>query len=199
MIVGLTGSIGSGKSTVSRELARLGAVILDADAIAHEIVEPGQPALAQIAASFGAEYLCPDGSLNRKKLGELVFSSDEARFQLNAITHPQILAVLRQKLSAALAQDPSALVVIDAPLLFETGLDEEAEQIWVVYAREDVVLERLQQRDGFSAAEVQARLHSQMPVEEKLRRADRCIDNSGTLEELRQQLRALLQELGREI
>ena len=189
MRVALTGGIGSGKSTVARLLAERGAVIVDADAIAREIVEPGQPALEEIVKSFGARVLQPDGRLDRGALAQIVFADPQALARLNAITHPRIATLSAQRLDAVPAD---AVVVYDMPLLAEQG--PAALQGWdaivVVDAPEDLRVSRLVAR-GLSADDAQARVQAQASREARLAIATHVLDNSGSESGLRAQVDAL--------
>lgn len=188
--IGLTGNIGSGKSTVSRYLAGQGAVIIDADQVAREVVRPGTPALAEILAVFGSGVLNRAGSLDRKKLGAIVFSDPQAMARLNAITHPRIVAAVageKQKLANS-AGAADRLLVIDAPLLIEVGLQQSVDEVWVVTVDEQQQIARLMARDGLSEEAARARIAAQMPQAEKLNYARRVIDNSGSPEETRKQV-----------
>ncbi|MGG1312072.1 MULTISPECIES: dephospho-CoA kinase [Cohnella] len=188
MNIGLTGGIASGKSTVARMLVESGAALVDADRIAREIVEPGQPSLAQIVERFGQAVLHEDGTLNRKKLGEIVFADEAKRKALEAITHPAIRAVMRERMDKLQREAPKRLVVVDVPLLYESGLQSLFEEVMVVYVPRSVQLERLMKRDGLSKADAERRLNAQMDIEEKKRLADIVIDNSGSLEDTALQL-----------
>ncbi|MBN2982987.1 MULTISPECIES: dephospho-CoA kinase [Cohnella] len=183
MNVGLTGGIATGKSTVARLLVESGAALVDADRIAREIVEPGQPSLAQIAERFGQDVIREDGTLNRKKLGEIVFSNEKERKALEAITHPAIRALMRERMDKLEREAPDRLVVVDVPLLYESGLQFLFERVMVVYVPRDVQLQRLMKRDGLPEAEAKRRLAAQMDIEEKKRMADIVIDNSGSMED----------------
>lgn len=198
MNVGLTGGIACGKSTVSRMFAARGAHIVDADVIAREVVLPGQPALASIALRFGSQVLQEDGTLHRKRLGEIVFADARARSDLEAILHPVIRAEMRRQMDAWNDTDPGSLVVVDIPLLYESGLDKlfAFEHIIVVYVPRHVQLERLMERDGLSQQEAEKRLASQMPIEDKKRLTDTVIDNSGTLADTERQVEHFLVRKG---
>lgn len=186
---GLTGGIASGKSTVAAILRRLGCPIIDADVLAREVVEPGQPALTEIAAAFGPGVLLPDGRLDRKALGAMVFADPAQRRRLEAITHPRIaerrLAVLQE-----LAAQQAEVVCSDVPLLYELGLQSAFDQVWVVWVDRPTELARLMARDGISREQAEQRMAAQMPLDEKRRLADIVIDNSGSLEETERQVRA---------
>ncbi len=177
-VIGLTGGIASGKSTVSNMLRELGARVIDADVIAREVVEPGRPALAEIVAWLGRDVLLADGSLDRRKLGELVFGDSAARAALERITHPRITAAAKEALAAA-ERDGCAVAVLDVPLLYEAGWDRYVDEVWVVYVDAATQLSRLTARDKFDAGQAAARVAAQKSLEEKARRADVVIDNSG--------------------
>lgn len=188
MNIGLTGGIASGKSTVSRLLVERGALLVDADRIAREIVLPGSPALDQIADRFGADMLLPDGSLDRKRLGNVVFSDAAKRKALEEITHPAIRQEMMMQMRRLEEEHPRSLVVVDVPLLYESGLTDRFEEIVVVYVPQAIQLERLMRRDGLTEAEASERLLSQWDIEKKRERADYVIDNSKGMEETRQQV-----------
>ncbi|WP_274365720.1 dephospho-CoA kinase [Paenibacillus thermotolerans] len=198
MNVGLTGGIACGKSTVSRMFSERGAHIVDADVIAREVVLPGRPALAEIARRFGDRVLQEDGSLNRKRLGEIVFGDDAARADLEAILHPVIRHEMRRQIDSWNDSDPNSLVIVDIPLLYESGLDElfAFEDIIVVYVPRSVQLERLMLRDGLSRDDAEKRLLSQMPIEDKKRLADVVIDNSGALGDTERQIEQYMKRKG---
>ncbi|MCZ8518318.1 MULTISPECIES: dephospho-CoA kinase [Paenibacillus] len=196
MNIGLTGGIACGKSTVAGMLVRRGALLIDADRIAREVVEPGTPVLARVIARFGEDLLLPDGSLHRKMLGERVFGNPEALKDLDGLMHPPIRAAMRERMQSLEAQHPDKLVVIDVPLLYESGLQEQYEQVMVVYVPRAVQLQRLMLRDGASEEAAQRRLQAQWDIEEKRRLADILIDNSGTMEETGQQVDRFWNERG---
>lgn len=179
-LIGLTGGIGTGKSTVARMLSARGATLVDADLLAREVVEPGTPALAEIAAEFGPAVLRGDGSLDRTALGALVFTDEEKRLRLNAITHPRVGELMQQRVAEALAS-AAPLVVVDIPLLFEGNRQGLFEGVLLVWAPPAVQLRRLVERDGWKEEEARQRVASQMPVEEKRALATWVIDNSGSL------------------
>lgn len=193
-VFGLTGGIGSGKSTAAALFRERGVPIVDADELAREAVAPGSPGLAQVTAAFGPEILAGDGSLDRKALGTLVFSDAEARRRLNAITHP-IVRRLSQERFRALDEQGVKLAGYDVPLLFEVGLDAVLRPIVVVTAREATQLERILARDGISAAAARERIAAQLPLGEKQKRADYVLYNNGTLAALAAQVDVLLEKL----
>lgn len=188
MIIGLTGGIASGKSTVANMLVERGAALVDADAIAREVVLPGSPALLEIAEQFGQAVILDDGSLDRKKLGQVVFRNTEARKQLEAITHPRIRQLMLARMAQLEQNDPKRLVVVDIPLLYESGLQTLFEEVMLVYVPSQVQLQRLMQRDGLDESEARARIDSQMPIDEKKQLADITIDNSGTKQQTEAQV-----------
>jgi dephospho-CoA kinase len=177
-VIGLTGGIASGKSTVTALLRRLGARVIDADAIAREVVEPGRLAWEEIVAWLGREVLLADGSLDRRRLGELVFADGKARAALEGITHPRIKAAAKEALAAA-ERDGCAVAVLDVPLLYEAGWDKDVDEVWVVYVDEATQRKRLMARDGLTAGQAAARMAAQLSLAEKAGRADIVIDNSG--------------------
>jgi len=179
LLVGLTGGIATGKSTVSEMFRRLGAVIIDADVLAREVVEPGQPALAEIAQEFGRGVLTADGRLDRKALAAIVFADGDRRRRLEAITHPRIRTLFERRLGE-LAEKPFAgLVVFDAAVMIESGNYKTMERLVVVVTDEATQIARLMARDGCTREQARARIASQMPLSEKARLADYVIDNSG--------------------
>lgn len=195
-LVALTGGIASGKSTVARMLRELGAEVLDADEIAREVVEPGQPALDEIVAAFGEGVLGPGGELDRKKLGALVFRDPEARGRLNAIVHPRVRARLAERIARISRSRPDTVVVVDIPLLFDVPLPEyEHLDAIVVYASPQTQLRRLVVRDRLDPEEARVRLQAQLPLQEKLGRARWVVDNEGSLARTREQVARIWEEI----
>lgn len=193
MIIGLTGSIATGKSTVSRMLKQKGFPIVDADEISRLVVEPGSPVLDRIAQAFGADVLLPDGALNREKLGSLIFNDEEKRKMLNGIVHPAVREeMIRQK--EEWLDKGANTVIMDIPLLFESKLQSYVDKILVVSATPTIQRERLIARNGYSTEEADARINSQLPIAEKELGADAIIINNGTLEETENQLDEILLE-----
>lgn len=180
--VGLTGGIASGKSEVSRRLAELGAVLIDADLLAREAVEPGSEGLAEVVRAFGPGILQDDGALDRAALGALVFADPERRDQLNAIVHPRVRARAAELMAAA---SDEAVVVQDIPLLVETGQAGSFDVVVVVDAPDEVRIRRLAERNGMTPEDAAARMAAQATREERLAAADHVIENSGSLDELR--------------
>lgn len=196
MNIGLTGGIASGKSTVSRLLVERGALLVDADKIAREVVLPGSHVLEQIAVHFGSDMLLEDGSLNRKRLGELVFASETSRKQLESITHPAIRQEIRRQMRQYEQEYPERLVVVDIPLLYESGLADMFDSIVVVYVPRSVQLQRLMERDGWNEKEAEQRLNAQWSMERKRELADIVIDNSGSLDDTIKQVDRFWSEKG---
>ena len=188
MNIGLTGGIATGKSTVSQMLVARGAALIDADVVARRIMEPGHPVLAKVVERFGETVLLADGQLNRKRLGEIVFSDPVERKALEDITHPAIRREMKAELEALERENSERLVVADIPLLYESGLENLYEEIMVVYVPRSLQLERLMQRDALTVQEAELRLAAQMDIEEKRRRADILIDNSRSYEETESQI-----------
>ncbi|MCB1003404.1 MAG: dephospho-CoA kinase [Acidimicrobiales bacterium] len=185
ILVGLTGGIGAGKSTVSALLAERGAVIVDADAITHELQQPGTPVLAAIAERFGGGVLTDDGELDRAALAEIVFNDPDELAALNAIVHPAVGAEMAARLAAE--ADTDHVVVLDVPLLVESGRSDMAGTV-VVDVAPEVALDRLVRQRGVPEADARARMARQASREERLAHADRVIDNSGSRDELRDQV-----------
>ncbi len=190
-VFGLTGGIGSGKSTVAALLRERGVPVVDADELAREAVAAGSPGLRDVVAAFGPEVLGPDAELDRKRVGSLVFADPEARKRLNAITHP-IVRRLSQERFAALDSAGVSLAAYDVPLLFEVGLDQVLRPVVLVAASETTQLRRVMTRDGLSEADVRARLTAQLPLAEKRARADHVLENDGTRADLARQVDDLL-------
>jgi len=192
-LIGLTGGIGSGKSTVARMLAGRGAALVDADLLAREVVEPGTPALAEIAAEFGPGVILADGRLDRTALGEMVFGDAARRERLNQITHPRVGSLMQERIAAAL-QSSAPLVVVDIPLLFETARQGLFEGVMLVWTPPQAQLTRLVVRDGWDEDEARQRVAAQMPIDEKRALATWVIDNSGSLADTERQVDAWWRE-----
>ncbi len=195
-VVGLTGGIASGKSTFAAALRARGVPVVDADALARAAVAPGSPALAEIARAFGPGVLAPDGGLDRKKMGALVFADPEARRRLEAITHPAVRAAMAEE-TARLAAAGHDLAFYDTPLLYEVGLDRALDSVVVVWAPPHVQRARLVARDGLSTADADARIAAQLPIDEKAARADFVVENAGAPGELGAKADRLLADLRR--
>ena len=198
MIIGLTGGIACGKSTVAAMLVDRGAALIDADVLAREAVEPGSAGLRRIAERFGQAVIAPDGSLNRKKLAAIIFGDDSARKELEGMLHPEIRSRIQRQMAAFERLTPDKLLVVDIPLLYESGMEDlfADGQIMVVYIPAELQMARLMERDGLSAEEARQRLAAQLPIEEKRQRADIVIDNGGALEETAQQIDQLWRRKG---
>jgi dephospho-CoA kinase len=194
MLIGLTGGIACGKTTVSRMFTGRGATVIDADQIARDVVRPGSAGLEAIVAAFGVEVRRPDGTLDRPRLGALIFADPHARKRLEAITHPLIAAESMRRLGEALGANPP-LVVYDAALLVESGRAEQFRPLVVVQTSRESQIARLMSRDGLDREAAERRLSSQMDLETKAAMADHVIDNSGTLAETEQQVARLWEAL----
>lgn len=191
-ILGVTGGIGAGKTAATDHFEQLGIVVVDADVVAREVVEPGKPALNEIVAEFGSDILLPTGDLNRSALRELIFSDDIAKAKLNEIMHPAI----RQAILTQLSEAKSEYVILSAPLLFENKLEGYADQVLVIDVPETTQLQRASSRDDVTEAQIQAIINSQMPRQERLEKADFVIENIGSLTELHEQVRKLHEQIG---
>ncbi|QDG54214.1 dephospho-CoA kinase [Persicimonas caeni] len=194
VIVGLTGGIASGKSTVANMMAELGARIIDADVIARKIVEPGEPAWEDIREAFGDEVLRDDDTLDREALGKVVFGDREARKKLESITHPRIGQRMMER-AQQIRSEGHHWVIYDAALIVENGIHEWLDSLIVVAADRDVQIKRVMERDNMSHDEAVQRLDAQMPLEEKIAVADYVIDNNGTLQQTREQVEQIYQQI----
>ncbi|MDJ0984405.1 MAG: dephospho-CoA kinase [Desulfobacterales bacterium] len=186
-VIGLTGGIATGKSTVSAMLKKAGAIIIDADRIARAVVKKGLPAYREIVEYFGTDILLPDGEINRNALGDIIFNDPAEKKRLNSIVHPRVAAEVDRQLKQFEKTDPQSLVVLDIPLLLEAGMHADLSELIVVYAPQQLQIERLMHRDRISEAEALARVRSQIPIGEKKKKATIVIDNSGTIDHTRQQ------------
>lgn len=195
MRIGLTGGIGSGKSTVAGLLAGHGMVVLDADRVARDVVAPGLPALDAIVEAFGHEMLTDAGELDRPSMAALVFDDADARARLEAITHPAIQAELARRSAAAIARDPDAIVVVDHPLLIETGQVEEFDAVVVVVAPREVRLRRLVDHRGMDVEDARARMATQVDDDLRRRVGTWVVDNQGSLEDLQRAVRAVAADI----
>lgn len=193
-VIGLTGGIATGKSTVSNYLLSLGIPVIDADLISREVVEPGQPGLLKLLQKFGPEILTQDGQLNRPALAQKLFHNEAVRQQVNQLLHPLIYDRMFERVAAFQSQG-EALVFLDIPLLFETQTKNLFDDIWLVYVPETIQLERLMKRDQLSQEAAVARIASQLSIEEKRLLADVIIDNSGTIEVTLAQVKSLLDSM----
>ena len=193
-LIGLTGSIASGKSLVADILLKLGASVIDADQIAREVVKPGMPAWKAIVETFGEDILTSDQTIEREKLGRIVFADDEARNKLNRITHPEIGLEMASQI-AKYQEEGKSPIILEAALLLETDARSMVSSVIVVTVDEDIQIQRLRKRDNISREEALQRINSQMSGEEKARQADYVINNSGSIEETEKQVHSLWQHL----
>lgn len=194
LVIGLTGSIASGKSMVSSILEDLGAKIIDADKIARKVVLPGTEGLKLVISEFGGDIIDNTGALDRRKLGEYVFSDEDKLKKLNEILHPLILTKINRELNELKQNGTVHAAVLDAPLLIECGLHKVVDEVWLVIADDVLRLQRLMKRDGLNEQQARARMLSQLPQEEKLRYADIIIENNGKLNHLRKKVKQLYKE-----
>lgn len=197
-VIGLTGGIGSGKSTFAALLRARGAAVVDADQLSRDAVAPGSAGLAEVVATFGAEVLDASGALDRKRMAARVFADPAARQQLERIVHPRVREAMAAELQR-LAAKGVPLVLYDVPLLYEAGRERDVEAVVVVWAPHESQLARLARRDGLSAAEAEARISAQLPLDEKARRADYVVVNDSTLDALAAKADALLSDLARDL
>ncbi|HDD7274479.1 TPA: dephospho-CoA kinase [Staphylococcus aureus] len=193
-VIGLTGGIASGKSTVSELLSVFGFKVVDADKAAREAVKKGSKGLAQVREVFGDEAIDENGEMNRRYMGDLVFNHPEKRLELNAIIHPIVRDIMEEEKQEYLKQGYN--VIMDIPLLFENELENTVDEVWVVYTSESIQMVRLMQRNNLSLEDAKARVYSQISIDKKSRMADHVIDNLGDKLELKQNLERLLEEEG---
>ena len=193
-VIGLTGGIGSGKSTVSQFLAELGAVIIDADKVGHEAFKPDTELWREVVAAFGRQILTPSDSIDREKLGEMVFGNPESLSQLNQIMHPRMYDLVKAQIEEYRRQGVD-VVVLEAPLLLEAGWTPLVDEVWVTTASEATVLKRLEGRTGLSQAESLTRIRSQLASEERVRHADVVINTDCALDELKSKVKELWEGL----
>jgi dephospho-CoA kinase len=195
LTVGLTGGIGSGKSTVAKMLAELGAPSFDADKVGHEIYRPDGPAYHDVIAAFGSGIVAPDGTIDRKKLGPIVFSDPAQLKRLEAIVHPRMFQRMGEMVAEMRADGVKAPIVIEAAILIEAHWQPLFDEIWLVVAPREKVVERVELERGLKPEQTEARIKAQLSDDERRKYASRVIDNSGTIEELRVKVRGLWQEL----
>jgi dephospho-CoA kinase len=186
-VIGLTGGVGTGKTTVSQMLQGLGAVLLDADVVGHQSYLAGTPAHRDMVAAFGEGILAPDGQIDRRKLGPIVFADPGALAKLNGIVHPRMRAMMQDRLGQ-LEREGVSVVVLEAAILFEARWEDLATEVWVTDAPEDVVIARLQSSRGWTEQQTRSRIASQLPRQERTRRAGVVIDTSRPLEDVRKQV-----------
>lgn len=191
-IIGLTGGIATGKSTVSELLTAYGFKVVDADIASRKAVKKGSKGLDQIREKFGQEAIDDNGEMNRKYVGELVFNNPEQRIELNKIVHPIVREIMEEEKNHYLNEGYN--VIMDIPLLFENDLQDTVDEVWVVYTSESIQIERLMERNDLSQEDAKARVYSQISIDKKSRMADHVIDNLGDKLELKQNLQQLLEE-----
>ena len=195
IVIGLTGGMASGKTSVARMLAKLGAHVIDADVIAKKLVAPGQPALRLLAEIFGPRIIQPDGNLNRGALAAIVFNDHEKLEKLNAVLHPLVIQKTMEKLRIFKETQPESVIIIDAPLLLEAGMTKLVDEVWVVIAGEEEQIKRAVLRENLSLEEAKKRLAAQMPLKEKLKYANKVIDNSGSISSTAGQVKTLWEKV----
>jgi len=195
LLVGLTGGIASGKSLVARVFKDLGAHLIDADRIVHELLEPDQEAWQKVLDHFGNDILRENNSINRRRLGEIVFGNGQERAWLNSCLHPMVFSVYTTQVKHMRERSPDSIIVFDAALLIETGYNRNMDKIVVVYSEREQQIERLLLRDKFTREQALARITSQMPLSEKRGHADYVIDNSGLREDTEEQARRIFHML----
>jgi len=196
LIIGLTGGIATGKSTVSTMIKKQGIPVIDADIVAREVVEPGKKSYHQIVDHFGLSILLSDGSINREKLGKIIFEIEEERTILNGIVHPAVREAMKNQANT-LKQKGHNIIVMDIPLLVESKLFKMVDHVVLVYVPESVQLKRLRDRNEYSEKEAMQRINAQLSIEKKKEFAEYMIDNSGNLDETKQQVVKLIDELNR--
>ncbi|MFS0865233.1 dephospho-CoA kinase [Fredinandcohnia sp. 179-A 10B2 NHS] len=195
LTIGLTGGIASGKSTVSNMFKDMGIVLIDADVIARKVVEVGQEAYQQIVEAFGEDILLPDKTIDRAKLGSIIFYSEEKRLVLNSIVHPAVRKQMLKEKQEHIENEEKA-IILDIPLLFESKLTALVDRTLLVYVDYDIQLERLMNRNNLSKQDAEARIKSQMPLKDKIPLADAVITNNGSIEETKAQLEELCKSWG---
>lgn len=195
-VIGLTGGIASGKSLVSSKIKDLGGQIIDADLISRQVVKPGKPAWKLIVKEFGKGIINQDQTIKRKKLGSIVFADPDKLDKLNKITHPYITMEIEKLLKEYRESGQGGVMVLDAPILLELGMERLVDQVWVVAVDSKTQLERLMKRDNLSAEEAKRRINTQMPLKEKIKRADRVIDNRFTPNKTKKYVEEIWQETG---
>ena len=193
-VIGLTGGIASGKSTVSELLTAFGFKVVDADTAAREAVAKGTPGIVKVKEVFGEEAIDENGEMDRKYMGELVFNNPGERIKLNEIVHPKVREIMEEKKQQFLNEGHN--VIMDIPLLFENELQDTVDEVWLVYTSESIQIDRLMERNDLTQEEAKARVYSQISIDKKSRMADHVIDNLGDKLELKQNLEKLLSEKG---
>lgn len=198
IVIGLTGSVGTGKSTVARLFGRRGAVVLDADRVVHELMEPGTPVWKKIQRRFGPEVMGSGGRVDRKRLGQRVFADRKRLQQLNAIVHPAVRRRIRERIRQIRRANPAAVLVLDIPLLVESGSVYRTDVLVVVSAPAGAAARRLKRRSGWSVKEFKRRRSFQLPLSVKKKKADFVVDNGGSLRETRRQVSRLWKQIVKE-
>src|SRR5262245_13881079 len=193
--IGLTGGIATGKSYVLSVLSEFGCEVIDADTVAHRVIEPGRPAYSDIVNQFGDEILNEDGAINRAALGAVIFANKNAREKLNDIVHPRVYEAQAEWFEQLARRNPAAIAVVDAALMIETGSYRRFDKVIVVHCDTELQLRRLTERNGFTREQAQARISAQMSSEEKLKYADYSIDTSDGFEDTRRQIEKIYEEL----
>ena len=188
--IGLTGGIGSGKSTVSQLLGELGAFVIDADKVGHEIYQPGKEAWKQVTAAFGQDILAPDQTIDRKKLGAIIFGSDDARKKLNSIVHPLMFKDIDYRIKEKRADGFTKPIVVEAAILIEANWLPLADEVWLIVTNKNAVIERVASQRGLSAKDTEARIASQLSDTERRKYATLVIENDGSLEDLKKKVQA---------
>ena len=194
-VIGLTGGIGSGKSTVARILAELGAEVINADLVGHEVYRPGTPGFEQLTAAFGREVVGEDGTVDRRKLGAIVFASPAALAELNRIVHPLIAEAVRQRIEHRRSERSQTPIVVEAAVLIEANWVPLVDEVWVVSASPEAVVERIATERGLAAEQIRARIESQIGDEERRSHADVVIENTAGLDDLRARVEAAWQRI----
>lgn len=192
--IGLTGGIATGKSTVAKLLRDEGLPVIDADSLAREVVAPDSDGLKAVVSAFGRDILCPDGSLDREKLGRLIFSSTDLRLKLEGILHP-LIQERKNVERLRMEREGAAMAFYDVPLLFEKNLEKDFDKTVLVFAPAEVQRARLRERDGLSEQQIESRMNSQLSIDEKLKRADYVIFNQGSMSDLKANVSAVLKDL----
>ena len=190
LVIGLTGGIGTGKTEVSRLLSGLGAVVINADQVGHEAYTPQSEAWEAVVKAFGEEILQPDGEIDRRKLGGIVFADPAQLAILNGIMHPRMAAIVKEKL-VGLEQGGAEVAVVEAAVLFEAGWDSLVNEVWTTESPEEMVVARLQERNGFQPEEIRKRIASQMSSEQRSARAEQVVNNSGNMADLEATVREI--------
>jgi dephospho-CoA kinase len=188
LTIGLTGGIGSGKSTVMAILRELGAPIIDADRVGHAIYEPGGPAYEEVVAAFGEQILAPDGTVDRRKLGPIVFADTVALKRLNSIVHPKMFTRMQEMIGQLRRNGETRPIVIEAAILIEANWQSLFDEIWLITASREHVVERIERERGLQREQTEARIRAQLPDEERRKHSSLVIDNNGTIEQLREKV-----------